>query len=69
MVEYLLTAKDTASDHTAYVSDYRTREWIPAATAVYQRCPSVETPMASHLIAIRDEGAQASIAIWKDCKA
>lgn len=35
----------------AYVADHRTREWVRAATAVYVRVPSLETPMSSHLIA------------------
>ena len=69
MVKYLLKEKDDAGDHTAYVSDYRTREWIPAATAVYGRCPSVETPMASHLVAFRDEGSARQDPAWKDCQA
>ena len=35
----------------AYVADHRTRAWVPAAAAIYSRCPSLETPMGSHLMA------------------
>ena len=34
-----------------YVADHRTGEWTPAELAVFSRCPSVETPMGSHLLA------------------
>lgn len=43
------------SSDFAYVADHRTREWVRAATAVYTRIPSLETPMGSHLIAHADE--------------
>ncbi len=46
--------KNAAPDATPYVADHRTREWVPAAEASYERCPSVETPMGSHLVAHRD---------------
>lgn len=35
----------------AFVADHRTREWVRAAAAVYTRKETLETPMASHLIA------------------
>lgn len=35
----------------AYVVDHRTASWVRAAEATYSRCPSLETPMGSHLIA------------------
>ena len=35
----------------AYVVDFRTGEWIPAATAVYTRVNDLVTPMGSHLVA------------------
>jgi copper chaperone NosL len=48
----------------AYVADHRTASWARAAAAVYSRCPSLDTPMGSHLIAhgtaaSRDEDAPA----------
>ena len=35
----------------AYVADHRTREWTPAARAVYARAAGINTPMGSHLVA------------------
>ncbi len=35
----------------AFVADHRTREWVRASRAVLTRRDSLETPMASHLIA------------------
>ncbi len=35
----------------AFVADHRTREWVRASRAVYTRRESLETPMASHLVA------------------
>ncbi len=35
----------------AFVADHRTREWHRASRAVFTRRDSLETPMASHLIA------------------
>ena len=42
----------------AFVADHRTREWIPAAGAVYTRNPRVQTPMGSHLVAHRDAASR-----------
>jgi copper chaperone NosL len=41
-----------------YVADHRTREWTPAAAALYTRVPEVETPMGSHIIAHRDAASR-----------
>jgi copper chaperone NosL len=35
----------------AYVADHETGRWLPASAASYERCPGVETPMGSHLVA------------------
>jgi copper chaperone NosL len=43
----------------AYVTDYRTGEWIPAESALYTRI-SGETPLGSHLIAHRSADSRAS---------
>ncbi len=43
---------------TAWVSDHRTREFVPAATAVFCRSGSVQTPMGSGLIAHRDAASR-----------
>ncbi len=42
----------------AYVADHATREWTPAAKAVYTRVPEVETPMGSHILAHRDTASR-----------
>src|SRR5262249_51425575 len=39
---------------TAYVADPRTGAFARAGRALYTHCPSIETPMASHLIAHAD---------------
>lgn len=68
MANYLRKSKD-AADLTAYVADHRTREWIPAATASYERCPAVETPMGSHLLAHRDAASARTDHDSANCKA
>ena len=42
----------------AYVADHRTRNWVPAAKAVYVRNEQVNTPMVSHLIAFADAASR-----------
>jgi copper chaperone NosL len=37
-----------------YVADHRTRQWVRADQAVFTHCPSVETPMGSHILAHAD---------------
>ncbi len=39
------------TETVAYVADHRTEAWIRASAAVFSRCPALETPMGSHLIA------------------
>jgi copper chaperone NosL len=39
---------------TAFVTDYRTRDWIRADRAVYARVPGLQTPMGSQLVAHAD---------------
>jgi copper chaperone NosL len=41
----------------AYVADHRTREWLPATSAVYTRA-GIETPMGSHWIAHADAASR-----------
>jgi copper chaperone NosL len=43
----------------AYVADHRTGAWILASSAVFSRCPSIETPMGSHLLAHADADSRA----------
>ena len=49
--DYLVRAGNASRGAMAYVSDHRTRSWVPAAEAVYTRAPSVQTPMSSGLMA------------------
>lgn len=42
----------------AFVADHRTREWVPAAKAVFTRVPGLATPMSSHLIAHASEDSR-----------
>ncbi len=42
------------TETVAYVADHRTGAWVRASAAVFGRCPALETPMGSHLIAHAD---------------
>lgn len=44
----------------AYVADHRTGTWVSASRAVFSRCPAIETPMGSHLIAHSNEASRAA---------
>ncbi len=44
----------------AFVADHRTGAWVPASAARLSRCPAVETPMGSHLLAWSDDASRAS---------
>lgn len=44
----------------AFVADHRTGAWVPAAGARFSRCPAIETPMGSHLLAWGDDASRAS---------
>jgi copper chaperone NosL len=41
-----------------YVADHRTGRWVRAGEAVFTRCPAVETPMGSHVIAHADAASR-----------
>jgi copper chaperone NosL len=69
MANYLRSPKRGSSDLAAYVADHRTRAWVPAAGAVYVRCPAVDTPMGSHLIAHHDSASAALDPDTKKCDA
>lgn len=45
---------------SAFVADHRTGAWTPARAAVYTLCPSLETPMGSHLVAFADDASRRS---------
>lgn len=41
-----------------FVADHRTKEWVPAARAVYTRVAGLSTPMGSHLLAHADAASR-----------
>lgn len=43
---------------TAWVSDHRTKEFVPAATAVFGKSPTVQTPMSSGILAWADAASR-----------
>ena len=43
---------------TAWVSDHRTKTFVPAATAVYAKSPTVQTPMSSGILAWADASSR-----------
>ncbi len=49
--DYLAAAREPLSRWTAFVADHRTKEWAPAASAVYTRVDGLATPMSSHVVA------------------
>ncbi len=49
--DYLRKRPRLPAGTVAFVADHRTREWVRAGLAVLTRRDSLETPMASHLIA------------------
>jgi copper chaperone NosL len=49
--DYLHGARNLRGGSVAFVADHRTRAWHRASVAVFTRRDSLETPMASHLIA------------------
>jgi copper chaperone NosL len=51
----------------AYVVDRRTGSWVRSADAVYSRCPSIETPMGSHLVAHADASSRDGDAAISGC--
>lgn len=57
--DYVKTASASVpSDAVAFVADHRTAEWIAAATAVFTENRALATPMASGLVAHRDEASR-----------
>ena len=44
----------------AYVTDHRTKAWVPAADAVYARVSGMSTPMASGIVAYAEPSSRAA---------
>jgi copper chaperone NosL len=55
--EYLTRATPPAGA-AVFVADHRTREWVPAASAVFARVEGIATPMGSHVVAHRDRASR-----------
>ena len=55
LASFLREHADQPEGAVAYVIDHRTRQWVPAARALYTRIPDLDTPMGSHLVAHADE--------------
>lgn len=51
----------------AYVADHSTGAWGRASSAVFSRCPALETPMGSHLVAHVDAASRDHDAATRDC--
>lgn len=62
-----LRAKPGPAGAVAYVADHRTGAWVRAAAAVYSRCPAIETPMGSHVIAHADAASRGRDSSARGC--
>ena len=51
LAAHLIDAPAPPAGAAVYVADYRTREWAPAASAVYTKVDGLATPMGSHVVA------------------
>ena len=56
--DFLRAAPTLPRGTTAFVADHRTGDWVRASLAVFSRCPSVATPMGSHLLAHADAASR-----------
>ena len=52
--EFLKQGDPPRAGAVTYVADHRTGAWVRAARAAYGRCPALETPMGSYLVAHAD---------------
>jgi copper chaperone NosL len=64
--DYLAGHPSLPARSAAYVADHATGRWVPASSAVYERCPGLQTPMGSHLIAF--DPASAAGAAGSGCE-
>jgi copper chaperone NosL len=53
-----LKANRLAEGSAVFVTDHRSRAWVPAGAALYTRVPGLATPMGSHLIAHADAASR-----------
>ncbi len=67
--DYLSRSGPLPAGAVAYVADHRTGAWVGATRALFSRCPSVETPMESHLLAYSDDASRAADPSARGCTA
>jgi copper chaperone NosL len=60
LATYVARQRVTDAAAVAYVADHRTKQWVPAAAAVYSRVPGLATPMSSGLVAHADGASRSS---------
>jgi len=58
--DYLKSRPRLPRGTVAFVADHRTREWTRAAVALFTRNESLQTPMASHLVAHASDASRAA---------
>jgi copper chaperone NosL len=65
--DYLEQNAPPLTETVAYVADHHTGAWVRASAAMFGRCPALETPMGSHLIAHADAASRDSDATSRGC--
>lgn len=63
----LKRSEPLAAGAVAYVADHRTAAWVRASVAVFSRCPALETPMSSHLVAHADAASRDADSASRGC--
>jgi copper chaperone NosL len=58
--DYLKSRPRLPGGTVAFVADHRSRAWVRAAAALFTRNESLQTPMASHLVAHASEASRAA---------
>jgi len=65
--------RDYLRDHVpdgaavAWIADHRTGAWARASGATFELCPSIDTPMGSHLVAWADASSRRADAAVGHC--
>lgn len=67
--EFLAKAGPPPAGSVAYVADHRSGAWVRASAATFSRCPALETPMGSHLIAHTDAASRGGDPAARACAA
>ena len=55
-------------ERVIFVADWKTGAWMPNETAVFERCTHADTPMASHLVAMKTASGdpRCTPVLWKE---